>query len=220
MSGFLKRMFDFSSSFILLVLLSPLIVITAILVRVKIGRPIFFKQNRPGLNGKLFSLYKFRSMTNERDSKGLLLPDDIRLTRFGALIRKLSFDEIPQLWNVLIGDMSFVGPRPLLIEYLPLYSQLQSRRHDVLPGITGWAQVNGRNTISWEKKFEFDVWYVEHQSFWIDIKILLLTVSKVLKSEGIHQKGHVNMKEYKGEIHSPSEVNTVELYSKNIREKD
>ena len=220
MSEFLKRTFDFTVSLILLILLSPIIFITAILVRICIGSPVFFKQIRPGLYGKLFLLYKFRSMTNKQDTKGLLLPDNIRVTRFGAIIRRFSIDELPQLWNILRGDMSFVGPRPLLEEYLPLYSQKQSLRHNVLPGITGWAQINGRNTISWEKKFELDVWYVEHHTFWIDIKIILLTLLKVIKPEGIHQNGFVNSLKFKGEIHTSSEVLTIELDSKKVKKED
>lgn len=199
MSEYLKRIFDFPLSLFLLVLLTPIIFITAILIRLKIGSPVFFKQVRPGLNGNLFYLYKFRSMTLERDTKGLLLPDNVRLTHFGEILRKFSLDELPQLWNVLKGDMSFVGPRPLLIEYLPLYNQLQARRHDVRPGLTGWAQVNGRNAISWEQKFAYDVWYVENQSFWLDIKILFMTVLKVLKSEGINQDKNITMGKFTGE---------------------
>ncbi|MDX1699037.1 MAG: NeuD/PglB/VioB family sugar acetyltransferase [Melioribacteraceae bacterium] len=207
MSVNLKRMFDFSISLFVLVLFSPIIFITAILIRVKIGAPVLFKQKRPGLHEKLFYVYKFRSMTNERDANGLLLPDDVRLTGFGKLLRKLSLDELPQLWNVLKGDMSFVGPRPLLIEYLPLYNQLQARRHDIRPGITGWAQVNGRNTISWNQKFNYDIWYVENQSLWIDIKILLMTVLKVFMFEGINQQGDVPMTKFQGNLLSISKSN-------------
>lgn len=194
----MKRIFDFVVSLIALAFLSPIIVVTALLIRLKIGSPVLFKQERPGLNEKTFNLYKFRSMTDERDEQGELLPDDVRLTSFGKVVRKLSLDELPQLLNVLKGDMSFVGPRPLLMEYLPLYNKRQARRHEVRPGITGWAQVNGRNAISWEEKFELDVWYVEKKSFWLDIKVLFMTVLKVLKSEGISQDGQATMTKFTG----------------------
>lgn len=194
----MKRIFDFVISLITLILLAPIIIITALLIKWKIGSPVLFKQSRPGLNGKVFMVYKFRTMTDERDSKGELLPDEIRLTSFGKLIRKLSLDELPQLFNVVKGDMSFVGPRPLLVEYLELYNNTQARRHEVRPGITGWAQVNGRNAISWEERFELDVWYVDNQSFLLDIKILLMTVLKVFKSEGINQEGQATMSKFTG----------------------
>jgi len=194
----MKRLFDFISSFIALVILIPILGIVAFLIRQKIGSPVLFKQERPGLNGKTFFVYKFRSMTDERDENGELLPDDIRLTSFGKVIRKLSLDELPQLWNVLTGEMSFIGPRPLLVEYLPLYNERQATRHNVRPGITGWAQVNGRNAISWEEKFELDVWYVENRSFWLDIKILFMTVQKVFVSEGISQEGQATMTKFEG----------------------
>lgn len=194
----MKRVFDFFVSLLALIILSPIIGITALLIRFKIGSPVLFKQQRPGLNGKPLCVYKFRSMTDERDENGELLPDDIRLTSLGKVIRKLSLDELPQLWNVFKGDMSFVGPRPLLVEYLPLYNERQARRHDVRPGITGWAQVNGRNAISWEEKFELDVWYVENRSFWLDMKILFMTVVKVFKSEGISQDGQATMTKFEG----------------------
>lgn len=194
----MKRLFDLTVSLLALIFLSVVIGITALLIRLKIGSPVLFKQQRPGLHEKPFYVYKFRSMTDERDEKGELLPDDIRLTSFGKVIRKLSLDELPQLWNVLKGDMSFVGPRPLLVEYLPLYNERQARRHEVRPGITGWAQVNGRNAISWEEKFELDVWYVENRSFWLDMKILFMTVAKVFKSEGISQDGQVTMTKFTG----------------------
>lgn len=194
----MKRMFDFIVSFIALVILSPIILITALLIRIKIGSPVVFIQQRPGLKGKPFYVYKFRSMTDQRDANGELLPDDVRLTSFGKNLRKLSLDELPQLWNVLKGDMSFVGPRPLLMHYMELYNKTQLKRHNVRPGITGWAQVNGRNTISWEQKFEYDVWYVENHSFWLDIKVLFMTVQKVFKSEGVSQEGHVTMTQFKG----------------------
>lgn len=194
----MKRTFDLLISSIALVVFSPIIGITALLINKKIGSPVLFKQERPGLNGSLFYVYKFRSMTDELDAKGHLLPDHIRLTAFGKILRKFSLDELPQLWNVFKGDMSFVGPRPLLVEYLPLYNILQAKRHDVRPGITGWAQVNGRNAISWEQKFVFDVWYVENQSFLLDMKILVMTVLKVFKSEGISQDGQATMTKFQG----------------------
>lgn len=195
----MKRLFDFSCSLLGLIILSPLLLITALLIRVKLGSPILFRQMRPGLYGRPFFVYKFRTMTDERDGNGNLLPDEERLTPFGQWLRKFSIDELPQLFNVLKGDLSLVGPRPLLMEYLELYSPEQERRHEVRPGITGWAQVNGRNTISWEEKFKLDVWYVNHQSFFLDIKIILLTVYKVFKREGISQQGHVTIEKYSGQ---------------------
>lgn len=194
----MKRIFDLTCALIFLIMLSPVIFLTALLVRIKIGSPVLFKQQRPGKNGLPFFLYKFRTMTNDRNQNNELLPDEIRLTKFGKVLRKLSLDELPQLINVLKGDLSLVGPRPLLMEYLELYNTEQARRHEVRPGITGWAQVNGRNTISWEQKFKLDVWYVDNQSFWLDLKILYLTVLKVFKSEGINQKGHVTINKFKG----------------------
>lgn len=194
----IKRCFDFVISFFMLIIFSLPIMITWIFVSFKLGSPAIFTQPRPGLNGKVFYVYKFRTMTDELDANGELLPDAQRLTSFGQFIRKLSLDELPQLWNVLKGDMSFVGPRPLLVEYLPLYNKRQARRHEVRPGITGWAQVNGRNAISWEQKFEYDVWYVDNQSFWLDIKILLLTIKKVFISEGISQEGQATMEKFTG----------------------
>lgn len=194
----MKRLVDLIVSFIALTVLFPILLLTALLILLKIGSPVVFKQQRPGLNGNPFYVYKFRSMTDELDSNGELLPDDIRLTSFGKIIRKLSLDELPQLWNVFKGDMSFVGPRPLLMEYISLYNETQMRRHEVRPGITGWAQVNGRNAITWEKKFEYDVWYVENQSFLLDMKILIMTVMKVFKSEGISQDGQATMTKFKG----------------------
>lgn len=194
----MKRFFDFVCALVGVILLSLVIAVTALLIRSKLGSPVIFKQQRPGLHGKPFFVYKFRTMTDERDESGELLPDSIRLTSFGQLLRKLSLDELPQLFNVLKGDISLVGPRPLLMEYLDLYSPEQARRHDVRPGITGWAQVNGRNAISWEEKFKLDIWYVDHRSFWLDIKILFMTVLKVFKSEGISQDGHATMPFFKG----------------------
>ncbi|MCK8100496.1 sugar transferase [Bacillus halotolerans] len=194
----LKRLFDLTAAIFLLCCTGVIILFTIAVVRLKIGSPVFFKQVRPGLHGKPFTLYKFRTMTDERDSEGNLLPDAVRLTKTGRLIRKLSIDELPQLLNVLKGDLSLVGPRPLLMDYLPLYTKQQARRHEVKPGITGWAQVNGRNTISWEKKFELDVWYVDNRSFLLDLKILCLTVRKVLVSEGIQQTNHVTAERFTG----------------------
>jgi len=179
----LKRLFDLILSALLLLVLSPLFLVVYLIVRIKIGKPTLFAQKRPGLKEKIFTVYKFRTMTDEKDSAGELLPDHCRLTTIGKYIRTMSLDELPQLWNVFKGEMSFVGPRPLLVEYLPLYDATQKKRHDVRPGITGWAQVNGRNALSWEEKFKLDVWYVDHQSFWLDIKILILTFKKVLKRE-------------------------------------
>jgi lipopolysaccharide/colanic/teichoic acid biosynthesis glycosyltransferase len=185
-------------TFIGLLLLAPVIILVAALVRWKLGSAIFFKQSRPGLNEHIFNMYKFRTMTDERDKNGVLKPDSVRLEKFGKFLRSTSLDELPGLWNVLKGDMSLVGPRPLLVEYLPLYSEKQSRRHEVKPGITGWAQINGRNAISWDEKFDLDVWYVDNQSFWLDIKILWLTVKKVIVRDGISAQDDVTMPVFKG----------------------
>lgn len=194
----IKRFFDFLVALTALVILSPVILITAILIRFKLGSPILFTQDRPGLNGNVFKMMKFRSMLDAQDAEGNPLPDEQRMTTFGALLRSTSLDELPGLINVLKGDMSLVGPRPLLVEYLPLYNQQQAKRHNVRPGITGWAQVNGRNAISWEDKFKLDVWYVENQSLLLDLKILLLTVKKVFVREGIASDGHVTIEKFKG----------------------
>jgi sugar transferase EpsL len=194
----MKRLFDFTVSLILFVGLSPIFFMIAILVRMKLGSPIIFKQKRPGLYGRPFYLYKFRTMTAEKDEHGHLLPDFVRLTSFGKFLRKYSLDEYPQLWNVLKGDLSLVGPRPLLIEYMALYTKEQSMRHNVRPGITGWAQVNGRNALSWEDKFKFDIWYVKNHSFLLDLRILLLTAYKVITSDGINQPGNVTVESFKG----------------------
>ena len=195
-----KRILDFIASFIGLLVLSPVfIIITIGLFFANQGKPFFF-QKRPGKNGKIFNIIKFKTMNDKRDPSGKLLSDELRLTKIGAFVRKTSLDEIPQLINVLKGEMSLIGPRPLLPEYLNLYNDFQRRRNDVKPGITGWAQVNGRNTISWEQKFEYDVWYVDHLNFLLDIKILLLTVKKVFLSEGITQDGHVSSEEFKGNV--------------------
>lgn len=180
-----KRFFDVSLILLSLPLLLTILVLVALLVRFKLGSPVLFKQVRPGLAGKPFTMMKFRSMTDERDEQGQLLSDELRLTKFGRFLRSTSLDELPGLWSVLKGDMSLVGPRPLLVAYLPLYSKEQARGHDVRPGITGWAQVNGRNAISWEQKFEYDVWYVDNQSLWLDVKIIFLTLKKVFVRDGI-----------------------------------
>jgi sugar transferase EpsL len=194
----LKRLFDFTVSLVLLVSFSPFFFIFALSVKLKLGSPIIFKQQRPGLYGKPFYLYKLRTMTDERDHKGQLLPDDKRLTTFGQFLRKYSIDEYPQLINVIKGDISLVGPRPLLMEYLPLYTKEQSMRHNVRPGITGWAQINGRNAITWEEKFNLDIWYVNNYSFLLDFKILILTIYKVAVSEGINQPGNAPMESFTG----------------------
>lgn len=185
----LKRVFDFFFSLAALILLSPVLLIIGILVAVKLGRPVFFTQIRPGLNGKPFKMIKFRTMTNEKGDDGELLPNEKRVTTFGSFLRSASLDELPELVNVLKGEMSLVGPRPLLMDYLPYFSEEQNRRHDVKPGITGWAQINGRNAIGWDKKLALDVWYVENQSFLLDLKILILTVFKVFKRDGINHEG-------------------------------
>jgi len=193
-----KRSLDLGLSLSALLLLAPLLVILALFVRVKLGAPILFRQRRPGLHGKLFTLYKFRTMTDARDAQGNLLPDAQRLTAFGRFLRSASLDELPELFNVLKGEMSLVGPRPLLIQYLERYTPEQMRRHHVLPGLTGWAQVNGRNALTWEQKFELDVWYVEHQSFSLDLKIIFMTAWKIVKREGINQTGQATAQEFMG----------------------
>lgn len=193
-----KRAFDITASLIALVLLWPLLLALALLVRVKLGAPVLFRQQRPGLHGQPFMLLKFRTMTGARDPLGELLPDADRLTPFGRFLRSSSLDELPELLNVLRGDMSLVGPRPLLMRYLARYTPEQMRRHDVRPGITGWAQVNGRNALTWEQKFALDVWYVDHRSFWLDLRILAMTVGNVLRREGISQPGQATMEEFFG----------------------
>lgn len=200
-------MFDLSASTLLLIIFFPVILACGLLIKMKIGSPILFKQERPGLNGKPFYLYKFRSMTEERNDKGHLLPDHIRLTSFGKFLRRYSLDELPQLINVIKGDLSLVGPRPLLMEYLPLYTSEQAKRHIVRPGITGWAQVNGRNALSWEEKFEHDVWYVNNRNLLLDLKILILTIKKVINSEGVNQPGNATMESFKGSKSSLKEGN-------------
>lgn len=202
----MKRLFDVTVAAVLLVVLAPLLLLLAVLVALLLGRPVFFVQQRPGRHGRPFQLIKFRTMVDARDASGNLLPDAQRLTRFGRWLRATSLDELPQLWNVLKGDMSLVGPRPLLIEYLPLYSPVQARRHEVRPGITGWAQVNGRNDISWEEKFALDVWYVDNQSLLLDLKILLLTMLRVVQRKGISQRGHATAEKFMGSDRSEHEV--------------
>ena len=194
----LKRVFDVLFASFLLFLLAPVLTLVALLVRINLGNPVIFHQARPGLHGKPFNNFKFRSMLDVADSHGNSLPDEERLTPFGKFMRATSLDEQPELWNVIRGDMSLVGPRPLLMEYLPLYNKEQFRRHDVRPGITGWAQINGRNAISWEEKFDLDVWYVKNQSFWLDIKILILTIKKVFIREGISAEGVATMPMFAG----------------------
>jgi sugar transferase EpsL len=193
-----KRLFDLLFTCVSLILLSPVMLVLSILVAIRLGFPILFRQDRPGYSGKIFTIYKFRTMRNDRDSQGNLLSDDQRLTPLGRFLRSTSLDELPELFNVLRGEMSIVGPRPLLIQYLPLYSPEQARRHDVLPGITGWAQVHGRNAITWQDKFALDVWYVEHWSFWLDLKIIAQTIVKVLRQEGISQPGQATAEPFQG----------------------
>ncbi|EGV35045.1 sugar transferase [Neisseria weaveri] len=201
MNKLLKRLLDITASAVGLVVLSPIFLILVYLIRKNLGSPVFFTQIRPGLNGKPFKMYKFRSMRDAVDADGNPLPDSERLTPFGKKLRASSLDELPELWNVLKGDMSLVGPRPLLMSYLPLYNDFQRRRNEVKPGITGWAQVNGRNAISWDKKFELDVWYVDNLSFWLDIKILFLTIKKVFIKEGISAEGEATMPFFTGNDH-------------------
>ncbi len=194
---FIKRLMDIVLSLLAIIILSPVLLIVALLVRVKLGSPVIFKQNRPGLNEKLFTLYKFRTMTDEKDENGELQPNHIRLTKLGRILRATSLDELPELFNILKGDMSIIGPRPLLIEYLPLYNEKQKHRHDVRPGLSGLAQVNGRNAISWEEKFDYDIDYVENLTFLLDFKIILKTFFKVLKREGINRTENITMDKFK-----------------------
>jgi len=198
MISVVKRLFDISVALLGLVVLAPLGILIALLVLASVGRPIFFSQTRPGLGGKPFLIYKFRTMSDELDEDGRVLPDAARLTRFGGFLRSTSLDELPELWNVLIGDMSLVGPRPLLMEYLPLYTSEQARRHDVRPGMTGWAQIKGRNALSWAEKFDLDVWYVDNRSFWLDLRILGSTIVMVLKREGISHADSATMPKFTG----------------------
>ncbi|WP_159656089.1 sugar transferase [Vibrio atypicus] len=194
----MKRLFDFTTSLIALIVLSPIIALVAYKIKNNLGSPVLFRQTRPGLNGKPFEMIKFRTMKDATDKDGNPLPDSERMTPFGDKLRNSSLDELPELWNVLKGEMSLVGPRPLLMQYLPLYNKEQARRHDVRPGVTGWAQINGRNAISWDEKFKLDVWYVDNRSFWLDIKILFFTVKKVFVKEGISADGHVTIEPFKG----------------------
>ena len=195
---YVKRFFDIVLSIVAITLLSPVLIVLAILVRAKLGSPVLFRQKRPGYHGEIFGLMKFRTMTDERDENGELLPDEVRLTSFGKKLRATSLDELPEFFNILKGDMPFVGPRPLLVQYLPLYNEEQAHRHDVLPGLTGWAQVNGRNAISWEKKFEYDVWYTRNVSFLLDLKIVFMTVGRVLKRDGISSETSATMEFFTG----------------------
>jgi lipopolysaccharide/colanic/teichoic acid biosynthesis glycosyltransferase len=194
----MKRLLDLFAAVIAGVLLAPVLIFVAALVRIKLGSPILFRQQRPGQGGKPFLLLKFRTMLDAIDSDGRPLPDHERLTPFGALLRRSSLDELPELWNILKGEMSLVGPRPLLMQYLPLYTARQMKRHDVKPGLTGWAQVNGRNALSWEEKFELDLWYVENRTLWLDLRILALTLLRVLKPQGISQEGHATAAPFQG----------------------
>ena len=195
---FIKRPMDIVLSLLAIIILSPVLLIVALLVRVKLGSPVIFKQKRPGLNEKIFTLYKFRTMTNEKDENGELLPNGIRLTKLGRILRATSLDELPELFNILKGDMSIIGPRPLLIEYLPLYNEKQKHRHDVRPGLSGLAQVNGRNAISWDEKFDYDVEYVESISFLLDVKLIVQTFFKVFRREGVNKSENITMDKFKG----------------------
>jgi len=196
--GFIKPSLDFIGALGLLLILSPVFIIVSVLIYIKMRGPIFFRQERPGKDEKIFSIYKFRTMGNEKDANGELLSDEERLSGLGKSIRSLSLDELPQLFNVLKGEMSFIGPRPLLIEYLPLYNEEQKRRHDIKPGISGWAQVNGRNAISWKEKFEYDVWYTKHSSFLLDMKIIIMTIQKVFMRKDISAEQHVTSEKFNG----------------------
>lgn len=196
--GLVKRLFDFAASFFGLILLLPIIALVAWKIRKNLGSPVLFRQTRPGLHGKPFEMVKFRTMKDAVDAQGNPLPDSERMTPFGDKLRNSSLDELPELWNVLKGEMSLVGPRPLLMQYLPLYNKEQARRHEVRPGVTGWAQINGRNAISWEDKFKLDVWYVDNRNLWLDIKVLFLTVKKVFIKEGISAEGEATMPYFEG----------------------
>lgn len=195
---YIKRILDIISSLLAIIILSPLLAVTAVLVKTKLGSPVLFRQERPGKDEKIFTLMKFRTMTDERDENGELLPDEVRLTKFGKFLRSTSIDELPELFNILKGDMSVIGPRPLLVEYIPRYNEHQHRRHEVRPGLSGWAQVNGRNSISWEEKFDLDVEYVDNYSFAMDVKILFMTVLNVLKKEGISSETSATMEVFMG----------------------
>ena len=207
MYKYIKRLFDIISSLLAIVVLSPILAVTALLVKVKLGSPVIFKQERPGLNEEIFTLMKFRTMTDQCDENGELLPDEIRLTKFGQFLRDTSLDELPELVNILKGDMSVIGPRPLLVKYLPRYNEHQHRRHEVRPGLSGWAQANGRNAVSWEDKFDMDVEYVDNYSLIMDIKILMMTVKNVLKREGISSDTSATMEEFMGLEVDNQEVN-------------
>ena len=196
----IKRIFYFVLASVVALIFSPLMIILTLLVLCMLGKPIIFKQQRPGLHAKPFYIYKFRTMNDKKNTHGEFLTDAERITTFGKLLRSTSLDELPSLWNVLKGDMNLVGPRPLLMEYVPLYNAVQARRHDVKPGVTGWAQVNGRNAISWEEKFKLDVWYIDHQSLWLDIKIIILTFKKVFFRDGISAKGEATMPKFTGNL--------------------
>jgi sugar transferase EpsL len=202
-----KRLMDIVVSAVGLIVLCPLLAVTAALIQAKLGSPIFFRQTRPGLNGKPFVILKFKTMSDDRDENGILLPDSQRLSKFGLLIRAMSLDELPELSNVLKGDMSLVGPRPLLMKYLDRYTSEQERRHMVKPGITGWAQINGRNSLSWEDKFKLDVWYIDNWSFWLDVRIILITIKKVLMREGISAAGEETMPEFNSQISQIKRIN-------------
>lgn len=196
----MKRLFDVSAALIGSVALIPIFIFIGMIIWITMGFPVFFTQRRPGKNGRLFTLIKFRTMTEDHDGTGKVLNDSVRLTRFGTFLRSTSLDELPELFNVIKGEMSLVGPRPLLVQYLDRYTQEQMRRHEVLPGITGWAQINGRNAITWEEKFRLDVWYVDNRSFFLDLKIIIITMLKILRREGISQQGEATAKEFKGSV--------------------
>ena len=197
----MKRIMDVVGAGLGLAVLSPVMAIIAVAIWLQMGIPVLFRQERPGLHGQPFIIFKFRTMRDSVDVRGYVRPDSERLTNLGRVLRRTSLDEVPELWNVLMGDMSLVGPRPLLMEYLPLYSSEQARRHEVRPGITGWAQVNGRNAISWEKKFAHDIWYIDHWTIWLDLRIVWMTIIKILRAEGISQDGHVTTERFRGGVH-------------------
>ncbi len=203
---YVKRSIDFILSLVAIIILSPVLVMVALLVRIKLGGPVIFKQQRPGLNEKIFTMYKFRTMTDERDENGVFLPDEVRLTKFGKTLRSTSLDELPELFNILKGDMAIVGPRPLLVQYLPLYNEQQHMRHLVLPGITGYAQVNGRNSISWEEKFAYDIYYVNDIGFILDVSIILKTIWTVIKRDGINSDSATTMEDFKGSDNEGKEI--------------
>lgn len=209
MYKYIKRFFDFVSALLALIVFSILLAVVAVLVKVKLGSPVIFKQERPGLNNKVFTLYKFRTMTDERDENGELLPDEVRLTKFGQFLRNTSIDELPELINILKGDMSVIGPRPLLVQYIPLYNEHQARRAEVKPGLSGWAQVNGRNSVTWEDKFDMDVYYVDNCSLALDLKILFMTVKNVIKREGISSDTSATMEPFTGTPEKKEETQNV-----------